>query len=84
MAVLTNADRRAIWRRYMSDASDLHEEYVLTKDELRSGVDAIDDWVNSNASSFNTAIPQPARGALSARQKAGLLTQVVKRRFEVT
>ena len=84
MAVLTNDDRRAIWRRYMAESSDLREEYTLTKDELRLGVDAIDGWVNDNATSFNTAIPQPARANLSTKQKAGLLAHIVKRRFEVT
>jgi hypothetical protein len=52
--------------------------------ELRAAVDAIDQWIDDNASSFNSSIPQPARSSLTAKQKARLLVWVVRRRFEVT
>lgn len=53
----------------------------ITKAELRAAIDAIDQWVSDNAASFNSAIPQPARGALSAAQKAFLLQIVVAKRY---
>lgn len=84
MAVLSNADRSAIWAKYMSDCSSSRTGIPVAKADLRAAVDAIDGWVDSNAASFNTAIPQPARGALSAKEKASLLVYVVRRRFEVS
>lgn len=82
MAVLNETDRADVWRMYMKILSRESQTTNLTKQELRAAVDAIDTWVENNAASFNTAIPQPARGSLTARQKAQLLTYVVMRRFE--
>lgn len=79
MAALSDADRIAIWAAYMSSETGT---FSLTKHELKAAFDAADDWVNSNAAAFNSAIPQPARGALSASQKARLLMAVVAKRFE--
>lgn len=83
MAVLTNPNRLEIWAQYMSDCSSERKPIPLTKADLRAAVDAIDGWIDANAASFNTAIPQPARGALSAKEKANLLVYVVRKRFEV-
>jgi hypothetical protein len=44
-------------------------------------VDAADDWANTNAAAFNTALPLPARNALSASQKARVLNYVVRQRW---
>ena len=55
----------------------------IVKADLRSAINAVDDWVEANQTAFNTAIPQPARGALSTRQKAALLMLVCERRFGV-
>lgn len=80
MATLSAADRAAATAQFQRTPDC---PGVVTKAQLRAAIDAIDDWVEENAASFNLAIPQPARGALSARQKAGLLNYVVTRRFEV-
>jgi hypothetical protein len=81
MAVLDNATRIALWTEVMRDV--LNCPSGITKAELRAAVDAIDDWVDSSTSSFNTAIPQPARTAMTAKQKAALLMMVVARRYKV-
>ncbi len=81
MAVLSNADRSACWGEAMRDALGT---LPLSKADLRAAVNAIDDWCDTNAAAFNTAIPQPARAALSARQKAALLMIVVSHRFAVS
>lgn len=81
MAVLSDNDRRVTWADAMRRADCPGN---LTKADLRAAVDAIDSWIDSNAVSFNTAIPQPARGALSAKQKAALMMLVISKRFEVT
>jgi hypothetical protein len=79
MAVLNEADR-AEMRRNWAEAN--RESVGITKPELRAAIDAADDWANSNATSYNSALPLPARTSLTAAQKARILAYVVTRRFE--
>lgn len=82
MAVLSDNERAACWAEYMSDVSLARETFgALTKAELRAAVNAIDDFLNTNAAALNSAIPQPARGQLTTAQKARLLVAVVRRRY---
>ena len=83
MAVLGAADREAIFKDYASDISNRRLSVTLTKAELRAAINAIDDWSEANQTSFNTAIPQPARGALTAKEKALLLMFVTAKRWGV-
>ena len=55
----------------------------LAKADLRAAVDAVDDFLDANAATINAAIPQPARGALTTKQKALLLMYVVAKRYNV-
>ena len=68
----------------MSDASAARILIPLTKPEFLAAVNAVDAWVDLNASAFNLAIPQPARGVLTARQKAELLYRVALKRYQVS
>lgn len=79
MAVLADADRVLVWAEVMRSIAC----QGVIKPELRAAIDAIDNWVDSNATSFNAAIPQPARSALTTKQKAALLMYVVQKRFGV-
>lgn len=81
MAVLPDADRFALWAEFQRRNTDTLGG--LTKTDLRDAVNAIDSWIDGNASSFNVSIPQPARNALTAKQKALLFMYCVTRRFEV-
>lgn len=81
MTVLPAADRTAIWKEMMDDLSNKREEAPFLKADLRAAVNALDSWLNSNAASANTALPQPFRGAASAQQKALLLQFVIQRRY---
>jgi hypothetical protein len=81
MAVLSDEDRVVIWREFMQEISSLAEPISISKTELRAAFDAADNWVNTNSAAFNSALPQPARGSLTAPQKARLLMFVVRRRF---
>ena len=81
MTVLIDQDRFDIWADIMRLISADKETVSITKTDLLAAVDAIDDWVNTNASAFNTAIPQPARSALSSTQKSRLLMLVIQKRF---
>lgn len=83
MAVLTDDKRRAIYAKYMSDKSAVRELIPLKKSELKAAVDAVDNWIDANAGSFNSALPEPAKSALTAKQKADLLMRVITKRFEV-
>lgn len=85
MAVLADQDRSEINRAFQALVSARREAFgALTKADIRAAVDAIDGWVDANQASFNSAIPQPARAQLTAKQKAELLLFVVRRRFEVS
>lgn len=78
---LTNPDRQAVSAEIQRLWSDRTLPCSVSKAQLRAAVDAIDDWCDANQSSFNTAIPQPARSALTADQKAWLLCYVVRKRI---
>ena len=82
MAVLSNADRRALWADFMRDHSARGERLALNKQQFRADVDAVDDWIEANKASFNAAIPLPGRTALTAKQKATLFKFVVDKRME--
>lgn len=84
MATLPTNDRVKINSGFQNESSSAHEALALTKADLQAAVDASDAWADANAASFNSAIPLPARTALTARQKARLLALVLQRRFEVS
>jgi hypothetical protein len=81
MTILIDQDRFDVWADIMRLVSADKETVSTTKTDLRAAVNAVDDWVNTNASGLNTAIPQPARSALSSTQKARLLMLVIQKRF---
>lgn len=83
MAALTNAERQAAWADLMRELSNDGDPIAVTKPDLRAALNAVDDWIDTNAASYNAALPQPARGALTTGQKARLLLAVVRRRWEV-
>jgi hypothetical protein len=80
MAVLTEQDRVAIWTEVQRTPDN---PGTITKADFRAAVDAADDWVDANSNAFNVAIPQPARSAMTAKQKARLLLHVVEKRWVV-
>ncbi len=84
MAALGTQDRETLFSDYASDISNRRLSTSLTKADLRAAINAIDDWADANQTSFNQAIPQPARSALTAKEKAQLLMAVLKRRWEVS
>lgn len=52
----------------------------ITKPDLKAAVDATDDWIESNQTSFNTALPQPFRSNATLLQKTFLFCFVAMRR----
>ena len=81
MAVLSDADRLELWAEYQRELSTVREPLALTKADLRAAVNALDDFLNTNAGTINSAIPQPARSALTTAQKARLLMFVIRQRY---
>lgn len=84
MAVLPDEDRANITAKFMSDESITFEEFGdISKDGLRSTINAIDNWVDNNLVSFNQAIPEPCKSGLTQKQKARIFMGIVSRRWEV-
>lgn len=82
MAELSDGDRESLWADFMHEVSNENGELgSLTKSDLRSAVNALDTWLNTNAATINLAITQPARSALTTSQKARLLMFVVRKRY---
>lgn len=81
MTVLDNTQRQTAWANIMAQWSARNEEVALLSGELRTNLDAVDQWVSDNQTSFNQALTVTARASLTAGQKAELLLFVVKRRF---
>lgn len=79
MAVLDESNRARVMAQIMRQA-ELGTLGAIAKPELRAAVDATDSWIDGNASSYNTALPQPARSAMTLQQKTLLLCWVAMRR----
>lgn len=81
MAVLADEDRRRTWAHLMrSWAAVLGTPIPVVKADLRAAVDATDAWIEANQAAFNTALPQPFRGAATTPQKTLLFCYVAMRR----
>jgi hypothetical protein len=78
MALLPEAGRLAVWRLWMRENTG---PCNFTKAELRAAVDATDQWIEDNTSSFNLALPQPFRNQASLTQKTVLFAYALWRRI---
>ena len=79
MAALTEQDRVDLWAEFQRDNGD--PLGALTKTELRTAVDEIDDWFNANKASLLAAVSAPADTALSGSQIARLASAIVEKRW---
>lgn len=52
----------------------------LTSAQIKSAVDAADDWADANAASFNSALPTAFRNNATTEQKTLLLSYVILKR----
>lgn len=80
MAVMPDGDRAACSTALQRFFSQTASAVSITKPELRAAINAADDWADANAGAYNSAIPQPARSALTSDQKALVLAYVALRR----
>lgn len=80
MATLDEADRQRVWRGAMRY---LPFGWSGLKADLRAAVDATDNWIDGNQASYNSALPQPFRGAASDVQKTILFCAVALARVGI-
>jgi len=84
MAALPEADRQKIWRGIMRWWSRVWETTGdLSKTDLKDAVDATDDWIEANQTSYNTALPAPFRNNATPEQKTLLLCAVALMRVSI-
>ena len=81
MAVLSSAQRQAIRKAWCELLSQRREAFPLIRADLDAAINATDNWIDSNAISFNNALPTAAKNNLSAAQKAELFSFVALKRY---
>ena len=78
MATLSLQDRFDVW-------ADLMRQNLgtvsITKPQLRAAIDALDDFMDQNATAINNALPVAARTNLTVPQKAAVLSAVIAKRY---
>lgn len=79
MAIMADADRAEVTAQWQRE--NKLQTGAITKADLRAAINAIDQYMSDNAAAINSAIPQPARGQLTTKQKALILTAVVAKRY---
>lgn len=84
---LTPEDRLKVSARFQRQLSALppgptKEPVSVTKYDILEAVESIDAWVDANAESFNSAIPDAVRTTFEPEQKARLFFWVVRARFD--
>ncbi len=82
MAILSEQDRRRIWRGLMRYASREFQDVGLSKSELRAAVDETDNWIDANQAGFNAALPVAAQSGLTTAQKTLLFCGVAAIRVD--
>lgn len=83
MATLSARDRADVNRDFQATLSQDRETMAgCLKTDIAAAINAADDWLNTNAASFNSALPAAARNGLTAAQKARLLVFCIKKRFD--
>jgi hypothetical protein len=64
------------WKRLVDERLVRDGAVSLSKADLVAAASAVQDYLWANRAAINTAIPQPARGALNTEQKMALLAIV--------
>lgn len=78
MAVLDATNRLRLGNEWMRRQTETLAG--VTKADLRAAVDATDTWIDSNQSSYNTALPVAFRTNATLAQKTLLFCYVAMRR----
>lgn len=84
MAVLSDADRKIAAREFIRFAFEqLAQTAIMDTATIKAAVDAADDWCDTNAAAFNTALPTAFKNTASVAQKNILLAYVALKRANV-
>jgi len=78
MAVLDATNRLRVFNQIMRD--NVFSTAGFTKAEFKAAVDATDQWIEDNQTAYNTALPQPFRGAAGLPLKTFVFCYVAMRR----
>lgn len=81
MALLSEVQRRQVWRALMRRWSRDRTACGFTKDDLKAAIDDLDQWFDGNADVVNQALPQSFRSAATNAQKALLLNYITWKRW---
>lgn len=79
MAVLSEETRVQVWAEWMKDNS---EAVNISKADIRTAVNEIDNWVESQLAGALTCMSEPALSGLTADQKFNLFNRIVRKRVE--
>lgn len=83
---LTPEQQQQVSARFQDQLSALPREkkepLSVNKHAILAAAAGMDAWVDANAASFNAAIPEPARTALTPAQKRRLFFWVVRAHFD--
>lgn len=82
MALMTAEERRRVWAYIMRLGAGATVPNCV-KADIREAVDATDAWIDTNAASYNTALPVLFRNNATVVQKTLLLCYVAMRRAGV-
>ena len=85
MAVLSDTIRAQCWRGLMRYWSNLLESLSgLTKSDIQAAVNAIDSFLDTNATNINNAFPTAFKNNATTAQKALVVAVVALARYNVT
>lgn len=75
---LSAADRQLVTNQLMRDNTG--PVGTMTKAELRTAVNATDDWIDANQAAWISTLPAAVQSATTAAQKTMLFSYVLARR----
>lgn len=82
--MLNAEDRLRVWRGLMRHWSNLREPVIgITKEDLFAAVEATDNWIEANQSSYNIALPDAFRNNATQAQKALLFCVIALARVSM-
>ena len=78
MAVLSFTERARVFAQWMREN---RTPTAFSKTDLQGAVNATDDWIEANVSSFNQALPAGFRSSATIGQKYEIFAYVLMRRI---
>jgi hypothetical protein len=81
MPPLVDDDRKQASRAFIEKVFvQQNQTAIVDTAGLKAAIDAVDDWVDANLTSFNNSLPEPFKSRASVAQKASVLSFVVSKR----